>query len=513
MQRGDFFFDQECAYTREHRVYFGEGDVLRQGRIGHEGLLRRGPVLAKRLGTREVDVAGGAGEPEVFGRFAPELAVGERTEAANPGEIVEVFDADRFARLFHFFSVVGQRAEKGTEFFAGDAFEGVGAHGVLADRQIGNGVGRKWFGRADIDFDPGQIKHVGEQAVAEPDGGGVAVPAEGMLAGFERHTLHGIADDALAGEIPFESGGERGLEEVALRLEVGGFKREVRGEAAVQIERLAFEVEAQGEHAGAFEDEPGTEGVGRSDGREDLGQSFGFPAFELVGAHELGGGEHIPLEIEERAGLAAEERHLRAGRGGEEAAGSGEDRQEGCRRRDAGEIEEGPEPAGQHGERETVEVIGETLRPGAVQITPGFEDHALAATGVGLHEGIEQRLFKVGHAEMDPGVENLRLDARHEVAVTFGGIVTYGVMRERMAAQVISVGCGGRRRGRFGDGALPGQTGRARGRDRGMVKGRRLGRKAVEREGAEEADDPLRLEGLEEFKGADDGLRSSPYFH
>lgn len=43
-------------------------------------------------------------------------------DAANPGEVVEVFDANRFGGLFHFLAVVGQGAEKSAEFFAGDGF-------------------------------------------------------------------------------------------------------------------------------------------------------------------------------------------------------------------------------------------------------------------------------------------------------------------------------------------------------------------------------------------------------
>jgi hypothetical protein len=53
------------------------------------------------------------------------------------------------------------------------------------------------------------------------------------------------------------------------------------------------------------------------------------------------------------------------------------------------------------------------------------------------------------------------LYAGHEVSVAFGGIISDGVMSERMAAQGIAAGCGGGSWGRIGDGALPNQTGRA----------------------------------------------------
>jgi hypothetical protein len=74
------------------------------------------------------------------------------------GEIVEVFDADRFAGLFHFLAVGGQRAQKGAEFLAADAFEGVGPDGVIADGEITDGVGRELFGRADVDFEDGKAE-------------------------------------------------------------------------------------------------------------------------------------------------------------------------------------------------------------------------------------------------------------------------------------------------------------------------------------------------------------------
>jgi hypothetical protein len=117
----------------------------------------------------------------------------------------------------------------------------------------------------------------------------------------------------------------------------------------------------------------------------------------LVGIHVSGGCEYIPLGIEERTDLATKEGHSGAGRSGELTASLGQDRQEGGWWSDASEIEQSTKPASQHRLLEKEEVIGETLGLSAVKMGPSFEDHALAAAGVGLHEGVEQSLFEISH--------------------------------------------------------------------------------------------------------------------
>lgn len=133
-------------------------------------------------------------------------------------------------------------------------------------------MGRELFRRADVNFEKREAEDAGELTVAEADRGGVAVPAERVLAGFERDALDGLADDTLAGKVTFEGGAEGGLEKFRLRFEVGSFEREFGGEAAVEIERLAFEVEAEIEDVSAFQDQGGAEVFRGSDGREDFAE-------------------------------------------------------------------------------------------------------------------------------------------------------------------------------------------------------------------------------------------------
>ena len=280
----DLFPQPESDEGGERGLDFGKRDVGWPGRIGGEGLLGGGPVRTKGVETVAVAAAWGAGEPEVPGAFAPEFPVGARAGAAHPGRIVGNFDAGRFAGLFRFPAARGQRDQKGAECFAGDACEGGSPNGVIADGAITDGVARGGSGAPTSISRTGQVGHSGALAVMEPDGGGAPVPADRVLAGLARPAFDRVAHDALTAAATIEGGAAGGPEKIGRHLGAGTFAREFRREAAVEIERPAFEVAAEMPDAGTVENQGGAERFGGGHGGEDLAASVGFPPPDLVGS-------------------------------------------------------------------------------------------------------------------------------------------------------------------------------------------------------------------------------------